>query len=261
MGSLRTFRLTISASHEGDYEVQVIDYGRSFIRGTAAFNRVRFWVESRAVLMDERDGTAETYWQCGACKSENTFAEKDLFHDVNYDFTPVYSEKYLVIFRRGASIGGVPPVYRQIAEASGVFGEPEYHIVETATACELKTNDEIRTATHDCLPLVSRTELWNADTGLRAIIECPVKTMNINDERNLYQVDTGPVPFLDLSQRHERSAEALSLAYVAFNAPHFADFVIEAPTPIEREGREVCRVYHYSELRSCESRNTLYAVM
>jgi len=29
------------------------------------------------------------YYQCASCKSENTFAERDLFQKDNYDFLPV----------------------------------------------------------------------------------------------------------------------------------------------------------------------------
>ena len=56
--------------------------------------------------------------------------------------------------------------------------------------------------------------------------------MNIDENADIYQVDTGIVLFPDLSKRYDRQIETFSLAYVAFNAPHFADFVIEnAPLP------------------------------
>ena len=75
----------------------------------------------------------------------------------------------------------------------------------------------------------------------RAIIECPVKTMNMDEQADIYQVDTGMVLFPDLSKRCDRQKiETFSLAFVAFNAPHFADFVIEKPTPIIKDGVEDC---------------------
>src|SRR5919106_5294209 len=55
----------------------VLDYGRSFVCGTASFNNVRFWVESRTVLIDGEK--RYEFLQFGSCKSENTFGEKDLF--------------------------------------------------------------------------------------------------------------------------------------------------------------------------------------
>lgn len=240
--------------------MSIVDYGRSFLRGTAAFNRVRFWVESRTILIDERSGDRETFWQCGACKSENTFAEKDLFQGPNYDFTPVFSDRHLIVFRRGASLGDHPAVYRSVRENEAVWGKPEFRIVESASPRLLETNEQIRQATHDFCPLVAQTEIWNEAEKLRALIEYPVKTMNILDEKNQYQVDTGPVAFLDLSARRDCWAEAVSLAYVAFNAPDFADFVLEAPTAIRRQEREVCQVYHYSDVQSLKAENRLYAI-
>ena len=96
-------------------------------------------------------------------------------------------------------------------------------------------------------------------------IEYPVKTMNIHDSRDLYQVDTGPLAWPDLSTRPERLVDSLALAFVAFNAPDFADFVVEAPTPITdaalaQEGQELCKVHHYSRVLTLPATNRLYAL-
>jgi hypothetical protein len=74
----------------------------------------------------------------------------------------------------------------------------------------------------------------------------------------MYQVDTGPIAFPDLSKRYERPVECVSLAFVVFNAPHFADFVIEQPTPVVEDGVEKCKIYHYSQPFSVEAVNRLY---
>lgn len=50
-------------------------------------------------------------------------------------------------------------------------------------------------------------------------MELPPATGN---PRNLYQVDTDPVLFPDLSREYEKTVDAFSLAYIAFNVPHFA---------------------------------------
>ena len=107
---------------------------------------------------------------------------------------------------------------------------------------------------------MAQTEISREDTGLTAIIEYPVKTMNIRDEEPTYQVDTGPVAFPDLSRRYERLPDALSLAFVAFNAPHFADFVIEDETPILQDGQELTRVHHYSRILSLPAKNRIFAI-
>ena len=82
-----------------------IDYGLSFIHGSVPSNRARFWVESRTRVVDEKEGKTEDFYQCGSCKGEETFAEKDLLRarDNSYDFLPVFGSVDSVIFRRFAA--------------------------------------------------------------------------------------------------------------------------------------------------------------
>jgi len=237
--------------------MEPIDYARSFLIGKWPGNRVRFWVESRTRVIDERAGRHEDFYQCASCKAESTFATKDLFTPDNYDFLPVFGPEDGVIFRRKAWLN---PNYRTVKKAAEMW-EGQTYKVRTPGACRLlATNADIRRASHDAIPIVAQTEIADAATGLRAIIEFPVKTLNVHDERDLYQVDTGPVAFPDLSRRLASFAESLSLAFVAFNVPGFADFVIEDVTPIKESDREVTKVHHYSRLLSLPAKNRLYAI-
>lgn len=236
--------------------LEPLDYGRSFLQGKWAENRVRFWIESRTRIIDPESAAPIDYHQCASCKSENTFAPKDLFHKENYDFLPIFGPQDGVIFRRKAWLNAD---YRQVRKAADMWEGQTYKLVRPRAVRLLRSNREIREATHSGVPIVAQTEISDPRTRLRAIIEFPVKTMNIHDSRDLYQVDSGPVAFPDLSQRHARPAESLSLAFVAFNAPGNADFVIEAPTPISEAGREVTRVFHYSRLESLPAANRLFA--
>jgi hypothetical protein len=232
----------------------VLDYGRSFVCGTAKFNNVRFWVESRTVLFD--GDKRHEFLQLGSCKSENTFGEKDLFSADNYDFLPILADdgNWLVFRRKNRITSDYRTIKKEIwgpASNKLKFG----HKVQT-----LESFDAIQQATAAGVPLVSRTELEDKGTGLRAIIEAPVKTINIQPDRKLYQVDTGPVALPDLSRRHEPPVDCLRLAFVAFNAPHFADFVIEQPTPIIEDGQERAKAFHYSNPISLPAKNSLITV-
>jgi len=237
--------------------LEVIDYGSSFLIGKWPGNQVRFWVESRTRVIDERTGRHEDFYQCASCKAESTFAEKELFRGDNYDFLPVFGPEDGVIFRRKAWLN---PDYRTVKKVADMWGGQIYKVRQPATARLLATNDAIRRTSHDAIPVVAQTEIADAKTGLRAIIEFPVKTLNVHDQRNLYQVDTGPIMLPDLSQRYANFAESMSLAYVAFNAPHFADFVIEDVTPIKEGEREDTRVRHYERVLSLPATNRLYAL-
>lgn len=232
-----------------------LDYGRSFICNTARFNSVRFWVESRTVLID--GDTPTEFYQCGSCKSENTFGEKDLFYADNYDFLPILGDGHWLVFRRTARLN---PNYRAIKKVEEMWGPPALKLREAKRVAVLDTWEKIRDATAAVVPIVSRTELSDDATGLKAIIEAPVKTLNISIDKSMYQVDTGPVAYPDLSQRYDPRIDCLKLAFVAFNAPHFADFIVEQPTAVVEDEQEKCQIHHFSSPFSLSAKNTLLTV-
>jgi len=234
-----------------------LDYGLSFICNAASFNTVRFWVESKTTFIDEQSGKTTAFYQCGSCKSENTFAESDLFKEDNYDFMPILGDGEWLIYRRTP---GVSENYRQVTPTENVWGDPIMKLREGKKVTALETWEQIRDSTAEAVPLVSQTELKNEDLGLRAIIECPIKTMNVSLDDKLYQVDTGPIVYPDLTKRYENPIDSLSLAFVAFNAPNFADFVVEQPTPVMKEEPEACQTYHYSKPFSLPATNRVLAV-
>lgn len=233
-----------------------LDYGRSFIIGRWPENEVRFWVESRTRIIDTRTGASEDYVQAAACKSERTFAADGLFMADNYDFLPVFGPRWGLIFRRKAA---AHDGYRTCLPATDMWGGQDYHLVEAPAATELTTNQAVRAAAHSWAPIVGQTEIACPETGLRAVIEYPVKTLNTHRGRDLYQVDTGPIVLPDLTRRPQRLAETLQLAYVACNAPHFADFVVEARTAVGQPAAGA-EVYHYSQLLTLPATNRLHAL-
>ena len=247
-----------AAAQENDMgSLPPLDYGRSFICNTAPFNAVRFWVESRARIIDDKAGSWTDYYQCGSCKSEHTFAEEGLFHEDNYDFLPILGDGRWLVFRRTV---GLSEAYRKITPVEELWGTPVLKLREAPEAVLLDTWDAIRDATAAALPIVTQTEIANAETGLRAIIECPTKTMNVSLEDRLYQVDTGPVAFPDLTKRYDPEIDCLRLAFVAFNAPDFADFVLEQPTPVTENGDAQCKTYHYANPFSLPAKNRVFAL-
>lgn len=234
-----------------------LDYGLSFVCNPSPKNAVRFWIESRTTLIDPEAPAPVEFYQCASCKSEHTFAEKDLFQADNYDFLPILGEGRWLVFRRPARLS---EKYRTIHPVEGMWGVPSLKLRQAEPLTLVDTWEKIRDATAAALPIVSQTEITNAETGLRAVIECPVKTMNVSLDLQKYQVDTGPIAYPDLSKRFEPRIDCLSLAFIAFNAPHFADFVVEQPTAVVEAGREVTRIHHYSSPFSVPAKNRLLAV-
>lgn len=236
-----------------------LDYGKSFICNTGERNSVRMWIESRTIIYDLRSGSVNEYYQCGSCKSEDTFATENLFYKDNYDFLPVFGKDKGLVFRRHSSERERP--YRTVAPLETMFGkDPIIHLPHPASITELDTWNKIQNASVAAIPIVTHTEINNDELGLRAVIECPCKTLNINNARQLYQTDNGPLLLPDITKRYKEQLDCLRLAFIAFNVPEFADFVVEVPTPVVVDGRKVATVYHYSELLTLTTKNKLYAV-
>ena len=125
---------------------------------------------------------------------------------------------------------------------------------------DLTTFAEIRDVTATDTPLVAQTEITNEATGLRCVMEYPIKTMNISIDDRIWQVDTGPIALPDLSKRYSPPVDSVRLAFAVFNAPHFCDFVIEQPTEIPGKDGGNCSVYHYSNPVSFPAKNRVLAV-
>lgn len=238
---------------------ECIDYGQSFFCNTAKFNSVRMWIESRTTITDTKSGKSTVYYQGASCKSENTFGKSELFYPDNYDFLPIFGDGKVLVFRRHSYKRG--DRYRSIKKMEEMWGgDPVIYTPTAKDITELDTFEKIRDATAAGIPIVTQTEFQNDETGLRAVIEAPCKTMNISHPEKIYQVDTGPVAFPDLSKKYDDQMDSISLAFIAFNQPHFADFVIEAPTPIMDGEKEVATVYHYSKLQTVNGNNRIFAL-
>jgi hypothetical protein len=109
----------------------------------------------------------------------------------------------------------------------------------------------------DNLILNGRCELADESGRYRAILEFPIKTMNVNDIDNMYQIDTGPILLPDFLSNKERMVERFKLAYVAFNKSDDAYFVIQEPTPVTQESKE--KVSYYSYVVKLNTKNMVIA--
>ena len=238
---------------------QIVDYAASYVtfvtpgRG----NLARLQIESRCMLLDENGKLVEEFFQFASCKSENTYAAENLFQDPNYDFSGIFSREHFVIFRAHAPYSDI---YAQRSDVRPRFEDVLFQIRAARGVQVLAENPAIVAATLKGRPLVGRTEIHDEASGARAIIEYPVKTMNVNDLKNMYQVDTGPLAFPDFTAAADRPIDRMELAYVAHNQPDEAYFIVQRPTPIVVDEAEVCDVCHYSDIRRLPAKNTLMSL-
>lgn len=221
-------------------------------------NNVRINLECRCELAERKTGKSQVYVLGASCKSERVGVDRDIWLDPNSDYCLVMSaDEYLIlkswahtgiqIMRYPESLG--PQPQRQAGANREAWAE--YGIeVRSAPGRQLDSIEATIAAIRGDRPLVSRTEYDDGD--YHVVIDHPVKTINYSERENIFQTDTGPILLPDLSaqrlRRGERLVECFDLAYSAFNAANWAEFVINVPTSV---GQDIA-VNHYSKPRRIE---------
>ncbi len=245
--------------------MEVCDYSRSFLtfvteeRG----NNARIQLDARCELFPEDSDKPVEFVLGASCKSEDTYAPENLFLEPNYDFCPIFSDTEYAIIRTYASaepdeVAKPDGVEKPCGMAAGLitdsFLEVPIHRETVPGARVLADNAEIVQATLNNEPLVGRVEIIDNSGQPRALLEFPIKTMNVNDIEDIFQVDTGPLLLPDLDWRGDLRVECFRRAFVAYNTFEGADFVAQRPTPTSDTDAAV-RVYHYSKMLTLPTRN------
>ncbi len=233
--------------------MEVLDYSRSFITflSRERANNARIQVEARCELTV--DGVAEEYWLVASCKSEDTFAEQNLFLVPNYDFCMIYSRDQYRIHR-------VPFPYDPTVMDAGLITdcyEKADFALKLVDAERCKDNEAAVAATLAGKILIGRTEIWDEDRTRRAVIEYPIKTMNAHEEPAYFQVDTGPILLPDFGSEGP-AIEAFDFAFIAWNVPDWAEFVIQDAVPACPETPDAPQVCHYAKIYVMDARNEIW---
>lgn len=236
--------------------MKTCDFSRSFITFVTKnhTNNARIQVESRCEIVDQERGNSETYYLVASCKGEDTYGKGMLFFVPNYDFCMIYSSNDFMIIRtyHNAELDN-----RTVGDNRGHFLDVHFHI-KMIEGNIIDNVDEIVKFTLANYPLNGRTEISDDSGKLRAIIEFPIKTMNVNDQTLMYQVDTGPILLPNFESKKERMVERFDLAYIAYNRTDEAYFVVLEPTPIKDGSPD--KVSHYSKVFGTKAKNSIIAL-
>src|SRR5690606_35806019 len=109
-------------------------------------NSVRMWIESRTTIHDLKTGTTTDYYQCGSCKSEDTFATENLFYKDNYDFLPIFGDGKVLVFRRHSNER--EGRYKTVKLMEEMWGDnPLIRLPEPTSITELDTWEKIKEST------------------------------------------------------------------------------------------------------------------
>jgi hypothetical protein len=125
---------------------------------------------------------------------------------------------------------------RHTGKISDVFDSVRVH-APTAPAAELTDVAAIVDAGLNMQRLVSHTVIPLADGG-SVLMQYPVKVCNFSERDHYYQTDTGPILWPDPANNSSSGSASgvtistMRLAFIAHNAPHWAEMIVSAPTPL-----------------------------
>lgn len=259
--------------------MKIVDFSRSFLtfridvlkkppltvshKPPFTVNNARILIECRCEITDKRSGQAEEFVLGASCKTERVGVERDIWTEPNADFVPIHGHGKFMNVKAWDYAGrqvmlyppslGVQPE-RQVGDSAEAFDSVRIDLAYREGEL-LRTPEEIISATLANHPLVARTEIEN--DRYVALLEYPVKTINASERDIIYQTDTGPVLLPDLSREPEDLIAGFELAFVAFNCPHWAEFIVRVPTPIA----EGIRVHHYSRTMRFDTKNAIIRVL
>ena len=257
--------------------METIDFQRSFLtfridtlkkppktvaqKTPFTLNNARIPLDSRCVITEKATGDSHAFVLGASCKTEQVGVEEGIWHDPNADFVPVCSVsgdqfmglKAFDIADKGVmlyppSLGKQPE--RQIIDAEDTFDNLKVDLTPVP--------GKILASPEEIVKAVLANRLINACTRIEsdryiAEIEYPVKTINANERDMVYQPDTGPVILPDLSREPDDLLGGIDLAFVAFNTPNWAEFIVRVPTPITED----LRVHHYSQIVRFDAQNRI----
>lgn len=253
----------------------VLDFARSYVLWARPYNAndrltpgqqpwgnaARILFEARCTLTDIGTGAQEVFYLSTPCRSEWMYRDEEIFVIPSADFRAIHSPtRYRPLGRRLTEDEptGAAMLFRPSDVPSAFFIDYDLVTRVLPRVTPLTTEAAIIAAIRAGDSLVARTEVWDETEQVRATLEYPIKTINFHVERGRFQVDTGPLLVPDFAAVDEHWIDRLALAHIGYNTFSRAEFVIRRLTPIERDGRTVASVLHYTEVRVQAARHTLF---
>lgn len=229
-------------------------------------NRVRMPIEATVSLKHLATGAEFRYALGAECRTEQVWVQRDIWHDPNASMCMIGGHRHCLIEKHWARAD-----YEATLYPPKLGAQPERHLIDprdafasfsidlaTARAVELTTTEAMIEALSGAASLVSRTEYTACGYLIR--LEYPVKTANYSERERYYQVDTGPILFPGITEIGDPDSPPLlacRLAFVAHNAPDWAEFIVCVPTVVKGD----LKVHHYSQIVRVEgTRNQMFCL-
>jgi len=233
----------------------VIDFASSYMTffTTDGGNVARIQLDAACMLTDE-SGESERFYLIAPCRAERMYLQTPLFQMPNYEFCGIFSPQDCLLIR---THWASERDNREYGLNRGRFADVRLDVRTFPSELPLPDAAAIVAATLANRPLVARTEVRDPARGRRALLEYPVKTMNVLPEPPRFQVDTGPLIRPDFASPAERPIERLAMAYVAYNRFDRAEFIWREPTALSAGDGAPARTTDYSRVEIVPALNQI----
>ncbi len=245
----------------------MIDFANSYMTwfGAAGGSMSRIAIEAACTLIDG-SGAEDAFYLIAPCRAEHTHSDGQLIVMPNYDFRGIFGEReYRIIRTHWVSEPdylddpGLDTTGGRVFDEAGLHGgkwdEVRLDVRRFDRFAELGSQAEVVDATLDNRPLVSRTELRDERSGTRALLEYPVKTMNVMKNPVRFQIDTGPIIAPDFASTAELAVARFDLAHIVYNLFDRGELILRKPVAVGEGGA----VTDYSERVEYTGRNIALA--
>jgi hypothetical protein len=239
--------------------VDVIDFARSFVTffGNNQGNIARIQLDAACTVINDGTGERTTYYLIAPCRAERMYLDTSLLQQPNYEFCGIFSPDDCLIIR---THWRSDRDNREYGRNNVRFAEVQLAI-HAAAARELATAGEIVAATLDNAPLAARTRLEAPQGEQSAVLEYPIKTMNVLPPETRFQVDTGPILLPNFTSQAARPIERFELAYAVYHQFTRAEFILRRPVPVNvGDDRLTSAVTDYSEVRESAAQHSFFAL-
>jgi hypothetical protein len=229
----------------------MIDCDKSFFWFTINTDQMtRILIDARTFVTDHKTGRVYDLFLITACQGERMWVKGRLIQDPAYEFVGVMSEKEMVISRVWAAHEPGRKMEFDYKEMYPYFNKITFNLKVHKKVKKLVSLKEQTDAIKADKVMVCRTRVKSADGRFEAVMEYPLKTVNLLISTDQVQVDTGPVlapVWADAGWKEplsERVIEHFRQAYIVYNQQDHADMTLRVPTEIS-PGVKTMHYGHY----------------
>ena len=194
---------------------------------------VRIGYEATCSITNHNTGHVEELFLLHPCLGEFTIPKQDFFLLPSYEFRVIFTPTHQIPIDRPASVAQLQRT-------------PQHHRFQgfklrTRTfpqSSTLTTVEEVIKATLANRPLNVRTTYQDSDGYHTISLQYPARTVNVNVGESLFQVDTGPVPFSEMSGWEGKRPLFAFLSFITFSSFNSAEFILRREVEPSEEDKK-----------------------